>query len=252
MPEHERVALDEQWIPMGGLRHTRTTVNLNTHHNPLELIARLQQRQAPAPKPAEPSAATRAVATEVMLSLRRELENGRSIEALRRELDDAIEGMRQAHVDRVCATLRPPPLTLPSDEVLSSVADGGVSVLSSCRDVPRLPRSRDKHLVRDEDKADADEKEEEEKRKKDIADADENLNPAAPLSVQPQLTYLLAPSGFAIYLDTPLRRAYAEDSEEEDDDDDEEDSEEEESEEEEEWPPPRRSILGSIDNLIEY
>jgi len=237
MPEHERVALDEQWIPMGGLRHTRTTVNLNTHHNPLELIARLQQRQAPAPKPAEPSAATRAVATEVMLSLRRELENGRSIEALRRELDDAIEGMRQAHVDRVCATLRPPPLTLPSDEVLSSVADGGVSVLSSCRDVPRLPRSRDKHLVRDEDKADA--------------DADENLNPAAPLSVQPQLTYLLAPSGFAIYLDTPLRRAYAEDSEEEDDDDD-EDSEEEESEEEEEWPPPRRSILGSIDNLIEY
>jgi len=79
-------------------------------------------------------------------------------------------------------------------------------------------------------------------------DSSEALETGASVD-SPPLAYALVPEGFAIYVDTPLRKRLDDDEEEEEESDEEE---EEESDEDEDDDQPRRRVLGVLDMNIEY
>lgn len=212
----------EDIAPTGGpLCVDRMSANIASAHAPLDLIERLMQRL--------PLTVQR---KEGMPTLSMSGDFDRVACSLQGKLEEAVTS------DAVGSPFgRPTPVILPAEQ--GSGNDGPVT----------LPRSREKaawlssplpssssHGVRGVGSDD------------ESNDSSKALEMGASIRASP-LAYALVPEGFAIYVDTPLRKRLDDEDEEEEEESDEE--EEEESDDEGDDQPSRR-VLGVLDMNIEY
>ena len=215
----------EEMAPTGGM-----CFDVATTHNPLELIERLVQRQ-PATSPhhkLSPPAAAPVDLLDSVLSLHDKLEEAARLEAIGSSSE------------------RPDPVILPVEQDKGS--DGP----------PTLPRSREKAALLRERFSPASSC----SHRSEPGDAGGGTESGAESSSSsehdacatgltvdaPPLAYTLVSDGFAIYVDTPLRKRLAD----ADDEEDEESSDEEYEEDSDDESEPRRRVLGVLDMNIEY
>ena len=241
--------------PTGGLRAARTNANLASSHTPTQLIARLQERQRPklsTPTTTGPCPAALA-ASERYCQV---LSPCACMAKLREELDKAVLEMEAAHKARVAtkASLcdRPPPVLLPSED--DSRGGLGSSTLPRSREkkIGGSPAASAVELVRvwhdSDDDSDDTSAHESDDLGSDQATGGSKLH-ATDDGEPPCVAYALTPEGFAIYVDTPLRKLLDEVEESEQEEDDDEGYDEDDDEE-----PSQRRPLGELNmnNFIEY
>jgi len=223
-PVHSTNAMTREDIaPTGGLCFERSNVNIASTHNPHELIERLMQRQ---PSTSLQQHHESALPTPVdlldgVLSLHEKLE-----EAARMEEKGASSG-------------RPEPVLVPAEPLPRAREKAALlrewfSPASSCSQ----PSERG-------DAGRGTESDSESERSSDHDSLPTGLSVDAP-----PLAYTLVPEGFAIYVDTPLRKRLAATDDEEDEESS--DEEYEEDSDDDEGAEPRRRVLGVLDVNIEY
>ena len=228
----------EMSIATGGQQLIATGESVRQRSPSTDLIARLRQRRPASHSPSKP--ATTPESEEV------EREQG-CMAVLCEELRQAVVDMEAAHYARVSASIvdpkeRPPPVLLPMEHSTSEI-------LPRSREKSSSPRT-DLQFVRVVHDSDYESEESDDSddsvgpgRQAPNADKDEEVKPTL------HVAYALTPEGFAIYVDTPLRKQLDENEEEVDESEEEDDEEEDDSEDE----TPQRRVLGELNmnNFIE-